>query len=1106
MATVYSLICFGGRTGKTVTFTDAGDVVNLTNHGLRAGTGVAFSTTGTLPTGLTAATTYYAKQGADANKFLLYPTSADAIAGTNQITFSGTGTGTHTVKSAYFLALTSAELLRYGSAGSERIYDGLVSWKAGRAGASAFDEEICEIGMAWTEIITSALSLTIPSAVAYATPINDAGHNGVDGDGYAIEMANTNTSVAFFSAAGCSIYGVTISCTGVGSGVNVTAPDSEIDRCIIRGNGAGTASIGARLGSTKTNFTNNLVYGFKYGYRCSLQSLQKAIVANNTFTKNDIGVSSAFTVNVFDIFYNNISCGNTTTDWDTKPTGVTAANNAGVSPWATGSYPSITLATTDFADFTNSDYRPALSTSPQVDSGIAYYGVKTLDIAGGERPNYNNGGAEAVDVGADEFDHGFGPHPTADYYGLAFTGLVAGSKVKVFATGTDTERFSAASSATSETWSVNSSGTDTVDYTIQQAGYYPVRVTDVALTGGTSGILSTPIQQTVDRAYVASSGLTINTNTFANTTTKKFGLTTATTGQNWYSYFIEQWIALGDTGEAYANKQFPLIANGPNSFTCLDGWEFDLITYPNSITNVSRDGLRYLNSSSVMTASWAALLSAGVPSGLTVRYQQTDGGTQASANATGNIDQLIQIYGDASHGNFDRRGYLVAKVQSDGYDQAEVDVVGQYGNLEDQLYVIALSPTANGIAAGVVTGVTITDHGASPVTWNSKVFSITITDTTGHTGEQIQQYVRGLNNFNYHDLVQTNGTEFKTVRGKLYGDTGAALKGVRVVQSDGTTSHTDFNLHTADDGTTYVPPLPPAAAEATILASSRVQLYNVTTATEIENVFVSGTSYSFVITTEASAGDTLRLRACKLGRVSAESFAVWSASGATFIISQPEDTIYTAWGIDGSTVTEFALDGANIQIDANDVDGVSQKVRLGAFYNYALTTEIGIRLFFGAMTFLSPAAIRVNDDVVDVYLDNTNASTALTFSDNDVRLYKKSGETIIAASSKTIHHDYNGVPDYSIITVGGVNVITGDIADIPDAVLSASAGSRTVSQHMQTQTAILANKMVTDPVAGTLTVFDDDNTTPLLTADLFKDAAGTTPYNGTGAERRERLA
>jgi hypothetical protein len=55
-------------------------------------------------------------------------------------------------------------------------------------------------------------------------------------------------------------------------------------------------------------------------------------------------------------------------------------------------------------------------------------------------------------------------------------------------------------------------------------------------------------------------------------------------------------------------------------------------------------------------------------------------------------------------------------------------------------------------------------------------------------------------------------------------------------------------------------------------------------------------------------------------------------------------------------------------------------------------------------------------------------------------------------------------------------------------------------------TKLLRNKMVTNPADGTLTVYDDDSTTPLVSADIFEDAAGTQQYRGTGAERRERLA
>jgi hypothetical protein len=49
------------------------------------------------------------------------------------------------------------------------------------------------------------------------------------------------------------------------------------------------------------------------------------------------------------------------------------------------------------------------------------------------------------------------------------------------------------------------------------------------------------------------------------------------------------------------------------------------------------------------------------------------------------------------------------------------------------------------------------------------------------------------------------------------------------------------------------------------------------------------------------------------------------------------------------------------------------------------------------------------------------------------------------------------------------------------------------------------NKTVTDPSAGTFTVYADDGTTVLFTADLFEDAAGTQPYRGQGAERRDGL-
>lgn len=64
----------------------------------------------------------------------------------------------------------------------------------------------------------------------------------------------------------------------------------------------------------------------------------------------------------------------------------------------------------------------------------------------------------------------------------------------------------------------------------------------------------------------------------------------------------------------------------------------------------------------------------------------------------------------------------------------------------------------------------------------------------------------------------------------------------------------------------------------------------------------------------------------------------------------------------------------------------------------------------------------------------------------------------------------------------------------------------TLTDRMSVAAAILRNKTVTDPTTGVMTVFADDGTTPLLTAQLYENAAGTQTYRGQGAEYRGRLA
>lgn len=52
---------------------------------------------------------------------------------------------------------------------------------------------------------------------------------------------------------------------------------------------------------------------------------------------------------------------------------------------------------------------------------------------------------------------------------------------------------------------------------------------------------------------------------------------------------------------------------------------------------------------------------------------------------------------------------------------------------------------------------------------------------------------------------------------------------------------------------------------------------------------------------------------------------------------------------------------------------------------------------------------------------------------------------------------------------------------------------------------LFRNRRETDPVTGQQRVYDDDSLTVLVEGDLFEDIAGTTPYQGDGADRADRM-
>ena len=93
-ATLFAAICPSVGTFTVTIATPA--VVTLNTHGMNTGDQVYLTTTGALPTGLSANTLYYVIR-VDANTFNLATSRANAYAGT-KINTSGTQSGTHTLR------------------------------------------------------------------------------------------------------------------------------------------------------------------------------------------------------------------------------------------------------------------------------------------------------------------------------------------------------------------------------------------------------------------------------------------------------------------------------------------------------------------------------------------------------------------------------------------------------------------------------------------------------------------------------------------------------------------------------------------------------------------------------------------------------------------------------------------------------------------------------------------------------------------------------------------------------------------------------------------------------------------------------------------------
>ena len=190
-----------------------------------------------------------------------------------------------------------------------------------------------------------------------------------------------------------------------------------------------------------------------------------------------------------------------------------------------------------------------------------------------------------------------------------------------------------------------------------------------------------------------------------------------------------------------------------------------------------------------------------------------------------------------------QRGPWTYRIRKYGYNEiegaiAEADyslgVAGtaknvSFGGLVNQIARASL--TDSEATALAYAGVTVTDHGASPITWNSKSWSITVTvdlaTYPSRTAAQVFAHIKAgiakTATFNgkvgllWHVLMEEEGSGYISQRGKS-GGAGATLKGVRIIDQAGNPLPGVVYM-TADDGTTYTPPV-----SVTLTVSAQVSL------------------------------------------------------------------------------------------------------------------------------------------------------------------------------------------------------------------------------------------------------------------------------------------
>jgi hypothetical protein len=273
---------------------------------------------------------------------------------------------------------------------------------------------------------------------------------------------------------------------------------------------------------------------------------------------------------------------------------------------------------------------------------------------------------------------------------------------------------------------------------------------------------------------------------------------------------------------------------------------------------------------------------------------------------------------------------------------------------------------------------------------------------------------------------------------------------------------------------------------ANIIDDSRYQLYNVTQSAELYNAVVSGGSGISQATTigvglAIEVGDELDLIttynvADVFKRTTRASIIANATSNVWTTVQEPwdelEDLGLSSAGIDGVV---FDDDTVNDTIDVLTNWSFAQ---FAVWWGLIITTELGIREWYNAITFIDSGTARINNSNVDLFLDNDQAATR--WQTTTGRIYRADGARPVLDPPTS-----GGLDPQWLLPV--LTISTGSVL---------TAGQQTELAASASQSA--AVKVVTDKMVFTKTNELDVNTKSMNDTELAGTGISSDKFRGVG--------